>query len=62
MWSQVNPKDFILFYRGDFSNDAPTKDNTGQKKFIENMVFPTLDFPSDHGVLSVTVRKDFQKN
>lgn len=54
----VNPKDFILFYPYDLSVTSVGKDNTGKKKFIENMVFPTLDFPSDHGILrSVLVSK-----
>jgi hypothetical protein len=56
----VNPKDFILFYRDDFSTKSLTKDNTGKKKFVENMVFPTLQFPSDHGVLSAVVKKNFK--
>jgi len=48
----VNPKDFILFKRDTFEVQHVTKDNTGQKRYIENMPFPTLDFPSDHGILS----------
>jgi hypothetical protein len=28
------------------------KDNTGSKHFVEGMIFPTLDFPSDHGITS----------
>mmetsp|Transcript_7420 Transcript_7420/g.8938 ORF Transcript_7420/g.8938 Transcript_7420/m.8938 type:complete len:580 (-) Transcript_7420:190-1929(-) len=48
----VNPKDFILFDRGAYKVVRTTKDNTGKKKFIENHIFPTLDFPSDHGILS----------
>mmetsp|Transcript_16463 Transcript_16463/g.27212 ORF Transcript_16463/g.27212 Transcript_16463/m.27212 type:complete len:308 (-) Transcript_16463:137-1060(-) len=50
-----NPKDFILFYKGDFQEFGTTKDNTGNKKYIEDMVFPTLAFPSDHAVLSTTL-------
>ena len=55
----VNPKDFIVFYNGDFTTDKLTKDNTGKKKYVEGMVFPTLEFPSDHGVLSAVIRKQF---
>jgi hypothetical protein len=51
----VNPKDFVLFYPHDFSPASVGKDNTGHKKFIEGMVFPTLDFPSDHGVLRTSL-------
>ena len=31
------------------------KDNTGKKKYTEDMVFPTLAFPSDHGILGATL-------
>jgi hypothetical protein len=31
------------------------KDNTGKKKYTEGMVFPTLAFPSDHGILGATL-------
>jgi hypothetical protein len=51
----VNPKDFILFYKGDLSALRVARDNTGQRKYVEDMVFPTLTFPSDHGVLSATL-------
>jgi len=34
---------------------STSKDNTGSRKFIEGMVFPTLDFPSDHGITSTTL-------
>lgn len=54
-----NPKDFILFFDSDFNVLSTVKDNTGRRVYIENMVFPTLDFPSDHGVTStvLTVKK-----
>uniref|UniRef100_A0A7S3LKF6 Endonuclease/exonuclease/phosphatase domain-containing protein n=1 Tax=Aplanochytrium stocchinoi TaxID=215587 RepID=A0A7S3LKF6_9STRA len=47
----VNPKDFVLFYDKEFSSSNTFKDNTGERKYIERMVFPTLSFPSDHAVL-----------
>lgn len=47
----VNPKDFILFSRGVHSWGT-YKDNTGDKVYKEDSVFPTLAFPSDHGLLS----------
>merc|ERR1712157_245554 len=50
----VNPKDFILFGRS-FRVLRTWKDNTGTEKYIEDMAFPTLDFPSDHGILSTTL-------
>jgi len=51
----VNPKDFILFGKGDFRIDRTWKDNTGEKKYIEDMAFPTLNFPSDHGILATVI-------
>lgn len=50
-----NPKDFILFFNADFTVLSTTKDNTGKKEYIENMVFPTLSFPSDHGITSTVI-------
>jgi hypothetical protein len=47
-----NPKDFILFFDADYTVISTTKDNTGKKVYVENMVFPTLKFPSDHGITS----------
>ena len=51
----INPKDFILFEQGSFIVRSVTKDNTGNKEYTEGMVFPTLEFPSDHGVLSAVL-------
>jgi hypothetical protein len=62
----VNPKDFILFKKADRSFVARLfkkadrsfvvretwKDNTGKKSYTEDMAFPTLEFPSDHGLLA----------
>ena len=50
-----NPKDFILFPKGRFEVRAAAKDNTGERRYIEEMVFPTLKFPSDHGLISATL-------
>jgi len=47
-----NPKDFILFFNSEFESWGTTKDNTGEQKYIEDMVFPTMSFPSDHAILS----------
>jgi len=51
----VNPKDFILFSKQDFNVVKTWKDNTGEKEYIEDMAFPTLKFPSDHGILSTVI-------
>lgn len=48
----VNPKDFIIFPKSDFRVVKTWKDNTGKKEYIEDLAFPTLEFPSDHGLLS----------
>jgi len=50
-----NPKDFVLFFDSDFKVLSTNKDNTGRKVYIENMVFPTLTFPSDHGITSTVL-------
>jgi len=50
-----NPKDFILFFEDDFLLLHTMKDNTGMHNYIENMVFPTLTFPSDHGITSTVL-------
>lgn len=51
----INPKDFILFAKKDFDVVKTWKDNTGEKEYIEDMAFPTLQFPSDHGVLATII-------
>jgi len=50
-----NPKDFIVFFAADYEVLSTEKDNTGERKYVENMVFPTLSFPSDHGVTSTVL-------
>ena len=32
------------------------QDNTGKRRYIEDMVFPTLQFPSDHGIVATTLK------
>ena len=49
-----NPKDFILFSR-QWAATAASRDNTGKREYTEGMVFPTLDFPSDHGIVAATL-------
>jgi len=52
-----NPKDFILFPRATYSVVATTKDNTGRRRYTEDMVFPTLQFPSDHGLVATVLHE-----
>ena len=51
-----NPKDFIVFTCSDFTcARGCVKDNTGEVRFEEGIVFPTLRFPSDHAVISASL-------
>lgn len=52
----VNPKDFILFDRAEFVPVDTSKDNTGEGRYVEGMAFPTLKFPSDHGIVSTMLK------
>ncbi|KAL7541784.1 hypothetical protein ACHAXR_011225 [Thalassiosira sp. AJA248-18] len=51
----VNPKDFILFGKGSFAVESTWKDNTGEKMYLEDTAFPTMQFPSDHGILATII-------
>merc|ERR1712166_754210 len=60
--ADCNPKDTLIFYKSQFAvipgNETtknPVKDNTGSLEYMEETVFPTLDFPSDHGVVCVAL-------
>jgi len=46
-----NPKDFVLVSKH-FQVGPVTRDNTGKGEYVEDMVFPTLDFPSDHAAIT----------
>jgi hypothetical protein len=47
-----NPKDFVLF-TSHFTLGRVWRDNTGRGEYVDGMVFPTLEFPSDHAAVSV---------
>ena len=47
-----NPKDFILFFNHDYEVRWSHRDNTGRGVYIDDMIFPTLHFPSDHAITS----------
>uniref|UniRef100_A0A6U6K6R3 Endonuclease/exonuclease/phosphatase domain-containing protein n=1 Tax=Odontella aurita TaxID=265563 RepID=A0A6U6K6R3_9STRA len=53
----VNPKDFILFNKDAYDVQNTWKDNTGEGTYVEDMAFPTLTFPSDHGILATVLRE-----
>ena len=46
-----NPKDHLLFPKTAFTVASVAKDNTGERSYTEDMVFPTMSFPSDHGIV-----------
>jgi len=61
-----DPKDFVVFYQtqlrvvtdaemGAGRQSNPMKDNTGWLEYRENTNFPTLDFPSDHGLVAMAL-------
>merc|ERR1711865_528232 len=50
--ADVNLKDYILFYTSQLKAERTVKDNTGKHEYREGMFFPTMSFPSDHGILS----------
>ena len=51
-----NPKDHILFYEKDAKLHAPpTRDNTGRGFYDNDIMFPTLTFPSDHAITKAAV-------
>mmetsp|Transcript_36321 Transcript_36321/g.58576 ORF Transcript_36321/g.58576 Transcript_36321/m.58576 type:complete len:859 (+) Transcript_36321:178-2754(+) len=49
----TNLKDWIVFHSGLMEASQEQRDNTGERHFREDMVFPTLNFPSDHAIVSV---------
>lgn len=51
-----NPKDFVLFDRQSYYVHRTWKDNTGEGKYNEKTVFPTLQFPSDHAIVCTELR------
>jgi len=57
-----NPKDHILVDRCSFDVVSSFKDNTGDRMYVEGQCFPTLQFPSDHGVVSVFLQRHDAKS
>ncbi|CAE7293825.1 unnamed protein product [Symbiodinium natans] len=51
----VNPKDHIIFSRQAFDLVKVIKDNTGHGEYMEGVCFPSLEFPSDHGLVAATL-------
>merc|ERR1719263_1762366 len=51
---KINPKDHILVQCRVFDVNWQFKDNTGSRQFIEGTSLPSLQFPSDHGIVGAT--------
>lgn len=49
----TNLKDWIILKSLQMEVFGEERDNTGLREFREDMVFPTLNFPSDHVIVSV---------
>jgi len=56
----VNLKDWIIFFEQQWKPSRTTRDNTGEEKYTEEMVFPTLTFPSDHATISTRLTPNGQ--
>jgi len=52
---EQNLKDWIVFFSSQLTASNTTRDNTGRVRYVREMVFPTLVFPSDHAVVSTTL-------
>ena len=53
-----NPKDFVLFDTAALAPRSSMRDNTGRgpgSRYEEAIVFPTLQFPSDHALVATTL-------
>lgn len=53
-----NPKDFVLFDTAALAPSSSMRDNTGRgpgSEYDEAIVFPTLQFPSDHALVATTL-------
>ena len=57
-----NPKDFVLFSRSlelvstSRDNTAKTSSSSGEPKYDDEKMFPTLKFPSDHAITKAVLR------
>jgi hypothetical protein len=53
----VSLKDWILTYAAHVETiSPPLRDNTGAREYVDAQVLPTTDFPSDHAIVSATIR------
>jgi hypothetical protein len=47
-----NLKDYLLFDKQRWHCHRPERDNTGNKEYVEGVMLPTAQWPSDHGAVS----------
>jgi hypothetical protein len=47
-----NLKDFVLFPKASLRCVGATKDNTGGHGYLPDTCLPTIDFPSDHALIT----------
>jgi len=48
----ANPKDHIIVQSERFNVVSCFKDSTGERRFVEGECLPSLQFPSDHGIVA----------
>eukprot|EP00656_Telonema_subtile_P001057 TRINITY_DN10504_c0_g1_i1.p1 TRINITY_DN10504_c0_g1~~TRINITY_DN10504_c0_g1_i1.p1 ORF type:complete len:286 (+),score=85.09 TRINITY_DN10504_c0_g1_i1:124-981(+) len=53
--ADVNLKDYILFYSDQLTHSRTLKDNTGKRTYQDGIFFPTMTFPSDHGLVETVL-------
>eukprot|EP00658_Telonema_sp_P-2_P065144 TRINITY_DN54466_c0_g1_i3.p1 TRINITY_DN54466_c0_g1~~TRINITY_DN54466_c0_g1_i3.p1 ORF type:complete len:210 (-),score=48.88 TRINITY_DN54466_c0_g1_i3:287-916(-) len=60
--ADVNLKDYILFYERQLTFHSTIRDNTGDRVYQEGVFYPTMAFPSDHGITEtiLTHKQDSQ--
>jgi hypothetical protein len=52
-----NLKDFILFQRHSWRCQDPYRDNTGHLEYVQDRVYPTNEWPSDHCAISCMLER-----
>ena len=60
---QKSLKDWIVGFRSQVKEVSDVaRDNTGSRKFVEGLVLPSLEFPSDHVILSTCISFQMPSN
>jgi len=53
--ADVNPRDHILIQKSAFSVKSCHRDNTGELHYLDARNIPSLEFPSDHAILTAVL-------